>query len=84
MHETQLSWLEALHTYNALTSWSLLDGVDIIMFGNDNACKFALEVFLIIFLPLSFTFLLFCFPQWLILVFLYFILFYFILFWFFI
>lgn len=37
---TQVEWLEALHTYNAINSWMRLPNVRVILFGSDVACRF--------------------------------------------
>jgi len=43
-HLSQKSWLETFHTYNAITSWGLLENVRIIMFGDEPSCTFAQKV----------------------------------------
>lgn len=39
-HETQVDWLEALHTKNSITAWIQL-GVQVILFGEEAQCEYA-------------------------------------------
>lgn len=38
--DSQVAWLEALHTFNAVNSWLRLPNVRVILFGGAAACKF--------------------------------------------